>query len=113
MQRGLWSTVAICKKRACDCARVDASSACARSIASQLIAKPPPITAAASRPPIRHPMLNRRRMDCLANARISAAATNIGDGGVDLGIGRPRLLHEQGSDRHDHSALAIATLRNL
>src|SRR6267154_6388257 len=42
-----------------------------------------------------------------------AAAANIGDGLVDVPIGRLRLLLEQCCDRHDHSALAISALRDV
>src|SRR6266576_3152149 len=42
-----------------------------------------------------------------------AAAANIGDGLVDVLIGRLRLLLEQCCDRHDHSALAISALRDV
>src|SRR5712672_1659892 len=42
-----------------------------------------------------------------------AAAANIGDGLVDVLIGRLRLLLEQCCDRHDHAALAISALRDV
>src|SRR3954451_25435392 len=42
-----------------------------------------------------------------------AAAADIGDGFVDVLVGRLRLLLEQGRDRHGHAALAIAALRNV
>src|SRR4030081_556310 len=42
-----------------------------------------------------------------------AAAADIGDGFVDILVGGLRLLLEQGRDRHDHAALAIATLRHV
>src|SRR3954469_19477049 len=42
-----------------------------------------------------------------------AAPANIGDGLIDIGVGRFRLLLEQRRDRHDHAALAIAALRDV
>src|SRR5438309_1396042 len=42
-----------------------------------------------------------------------AAATDIGDRIVDIGIGRLRLVLEQRRHRHDHAALAIAALRHV
>src|SRR6185295_19601406 len=42
-----------------------------------------------------------------------AATANVGDGFVDVLVGRFRLLLEQGRNRHDHAALAIAALRNV
>src|SRR3954453_7788860 len=40
-----------------------------------------------------------------------AAAADVGDGVVDIGVGRLRLVLEQRPPRHDHAALAIAALR--
>src|SRR6266567_7642932 len=42
-----------------------------------------------------------------------AAAADVGDGVVDVGVSRFGLLLEQSCDRHDHAALAIAALRNV
>src|SRR5467141_2828704 len=42
-----------------------------------------------------------------------AATANIGDCFVDIRLGRLWLLLEQRRHRHDHSALAIAALRNV
>src|SRR6266699_3544602 len=42
-----------------------------------------------------------------------AATADIGDGLVDVLVGRLRLLLEQRRQRHDHSALAIAALRDI
>src|SRR3984885_8699476 len=42
-----------------------------------------------------------------------AATADIGDGLVDILVGRFRLFLEQGRDRHDHAALAIAALRHI
>src|SRR3954470_12540182 len=50
-------------------------------------------------------------VDCLADLLEGAATADIGDGFVDVLVGRFRLLLEQGRNRHDHAALAIAALR--
>src|SRR3954469_23812060 len=42
-----------------------------------------------------------------------AAAANVGNGVVDVSVSRLGLLLEQGCDRHDHAALAIAALWNV
>ena len=42
-----------------------------------------------------------------------AAAADVGDGFVDVGIGGLRLVLEQGRHRHDHAALAITALRHV
>src|SRR5262245_9378737 len=55
----------------------------------------------------------RRRMDRGADALVGAATADIGDRGVDLGVGRFRAAREQGRHRHDHAALAIAALRDV
>ena len=52
-------------------------------------------------------------MDCLAHLLEGAAAANIGDGFVDVLVGRLRFLLEKRSHRHDHSGLAISALRNV
>src|SRR6202166_5323311 len=41
------------------------------------------------------------------------AAANIGDGVVDILVGRLRIILEKRRHRHDHSALAISTLGNV
>src|SRR5260370_811207 len=51
--------------------------------------------------------------DRLAPLLIGAAATDIGDGAVDIGVVCFRVVLEQRSDRHDHAALAIAALRHV
>src|SRR6516162_6421272 len=85
---------------------------------------PPPIAAAPAR--------NERRLICdnavmacscsgfggggvdrLAHLLIGAAAANVGDGAVDIRVAWRRVVLEQGGDRHDHPALAIAALRNV
>src|SRR5258707_7209898 len=55
----------------------------------------------------------RSGVNSLANLLEGSASANIGDGLVDILVGRLRLFLEQGRDRHDHAALAIATLRNV
>src|SRR5712672_3923172 len=55
----------------------------------------------------------RGGVDCLADLLEGSASADIGDGVVDILVGRLRLFLEQGRDRHDHAALAIATLRNV
>src|SRR3954471_8114529 len=52
-------------------------------------------------------------VDCLADLLKGPATANIGDGLVDVLVGRLRLLLEKGCDRHDHAALAIAALRHV
>src|ERR1700737_742970 len=52
-------------------------------------------------------------MNRLARLLEGAAAADIGNGLVDVLIGRLRLLLEQRGDGHDHAALAIATLRHI
>src|SRR5450631_3577360 len=49
----------------------------------------------------------------LPNPLISSASANIGHCGADFRIGWTGLLTQQGGGRHNHSALAIATLGNL
>src|ERR1700710_912981 len=55
----------------------------------------------------------RSGVNGLANLLEGSASADIGDGFVDILIGRLRLFLEQSRDRHDHAALAIATLRNV
>src|SRR5713226_2665515 len=55
----------------------------------------------------------RGGVDCLAHLLEGAAAADIGDGFVDVLVGRLRLLLEKRSHRHDHSGLAISALRNI
>src|ERR1700749_1844948 len=49
----------------------------------------------------------------LADLLEGSAAADIGDGVVDVLVGRLRLVLEKGRHRHDHPALAIAALRNV
>src|SRR3954466_6749519 len=53
------------------------------------------------------------RVDRFAHLLEGAAAADIGDGLVDVGVGRLRLLAQQRRHRHDHAALAIAALRHV
>src|SRR3984893_18625288 len=55
----------------------------------------------------------RGGVDRLAHLLEGAAAADIGDGFVDVAVGRLRLFLEKRRHRHDHSALAIAALRNV
>src|ERR1700690_973472 len=49
----------------------------------------------------------------LAHLLEGAAAADIGDGFVDVLVGRLRLVLEKGCHRHDHAALAISALRDV
>src|SRR5580692_3828809 len=62
------------------------------------------------RPPLR---CARGRVDRGAYALVGSAAADVGHRRVDFGIGRLRLVLEQGSRRHHHAALAIAALRHV
>src|ERR1700730_9474878 len=55
----------------------------------------------------------RDSMNCRAHLLEGAATADIGDGLVDVLIGRLWLLLEQRRHRHDHAALAIAALRHI
>src|SRR3954452_681022 len=55
----------------------------------------------------------RSGVDCLADLLEGPASADIGDGLVNVLIGRLRLFREKRCDRHDHAALAIAALRNV
>src|ERR1700688_4617393 len=55
----------------------------------------------------------RGGVDRLAHLLEGAAAADIGDGFVDVLVGRLRLLLEKRRPRHDHSTLAIAALWNV
>src|SRR5919197_4965153 len=50
-------------------------------------------------------------LDRGANAVIGAAAADVGDLAVDVGIGRLRILLQERGRGHDHAGLAIAALR--
>src|SRR4029450_2767748 len=55
----------------------------------------------------------RGGVDRLADLLEGPASADIGDGLVDVLVGRLRLLLEKGCDGHDHAALAIAALWNV
>src|SRR6195952_350266 len=55
----------------------------------------------------------RGGVDGLAHLLEGAAAADIGDGFIDVLIGRFGLLLEKCRHRHDHAALAISALRNV
>src|ERR1700688_1283034 len=55
----------------------------------------------------------RGGVDCLAHLLEGAAAADIGDGFVDVLVGRLPLLLEKRRHRHDHPGLAITALRNV
>src|SRR5262249_34703585 len=90
---------------------------------SNPMARPPPTAAA----PTTNERRLRRGMWVMAASRsgvrgggdgggdllMGAAATDVRDRCVDVGIGRLRLLLEQRRHRHDHAALAIAALRHV
>src|SRR3954447_14224536 len=51
--------------------------------------------------------------DGLARLLVGAAAADIRNGAVDVGVARLRVILEQRGDRHDHAALAVAALRHV
>src|SRR5258706_8878170 len=53
------------------------------------------------------------RVNRLAHLLKGAAAADIGDGGVDVAIGRFGLFCKQSGHRHDHAGLAVAALGNV
>src|SRR3954447_26273847 len=53
------------------------------------------------------------QVDRLAHLLIGAAAADIGNGAVDGGVARLRVILQQRGDRHDHTALAVAALRHV
>src|SRR5712692_7628111 len=55
----------------------------------------------------------RRGVDGFAHLLEGAAAADVGDRRVDVGVGWLRLVLEKGRDRHDHAGLAVAALRDL
>src|SRR4029077_2904786 len=55
----------------------------------------------------------RGGVDRLANLLEGSATADIGDGLVDVLVGRLRLLLKTRRHRHDHAALAITALRNI
>src|SRR5215213_2999667 len=59
------------------------------------------------------PSSSRGGVDCLTDLLEGPATADIGDGLVDVLVGRLRLLLEKRRDGHDHAALAIAALWNI
>src|SRR5499426_3656223 len=59
------------------------------------------------------PLGLRRCVDGLTHLLEGSAPADVGDGAVDVGVGRLGLVLEQGGHGHDHPGLAIAALRNL
>src|SRR5262245_33927777 len=59
------------------------------------------------------PLCLRRGVNGLAHLLERAAATDVGDLRVDVGVGGLRLGLEQRRHGHDHARLAVAALRNL
>src|SRR6202789_236938 len=55
----------------------------------------------------------RGGVDRLAHLLKGAAAADIGNGVVDILVGRPGIVLQQRRHRHDHAALAITALRNI
>src|SRR5882757_8634615 len=55
----------------------------------------------------------RGGVDRLAHLLVGAAAADVGDGAVDIGVARFRIVLEQRRDGHDHAGLAIAALRHF
>src|SRR5688572_854910 len=53
----------------------------------------------------------RGEVNGLPDAVVRAAAADVGDLGVDVGVGRVRACREQGKRAHDHPRLAVAALR--
>src|ERR1700691_5529467 len=54
-----------------------------------------------------------RGVDRGANTLIGSATTDVGHRRVDVGVGRLRLVLEEGCRRHHHAALAITALRHV
>src|SRR5438045_8858823 len=53
------------------------------------------------------------QVDCLAHLLVGAAAADIGNGAVDVGVARLRGILQQRGDRRDNAALAVAALRHV
>src|SRR5215470_15953033 len=52
-------------------------------------------------------------VDCRAHLLESAATADIRDRAVNVGIGRLRLFHQQCRHSHNHTSLAVPTLRHV
>src|SRR5262249_6486657 len=59
------------------------------------------------------PLCLRRGVNGFAHLLERAAAADVGDPRVDVGIGRPGLLLQKRRDRHDHPGLTVAALGDL
>src|SRR6266850_596992 len=59
------------------------------------------------------PLCLRRGVNSLAYLLERAAAADVGDPRVDVGVGRLRLVLQECRDRHDHPGLAVAALGHL
>src|SRR5437899_3425628 len=59
------------------------------------------------------PLCLRRGVNGLAHLLERAAAADVGDPRVDVGIGRLRLVLQERRHRHDHPGLAVAALGHL
>src|SRR5262245_10728348 len=57
--------------------------------------------------------LRRRSMNARPHALIRAAATDVGEGSVDVGVCRFWIVFQQTGDSHDHTALAVTALRDV
>src|SRR5262252_7900434 len=55
----------------------------------------------------------RGGVDRRAHLLEGPAAADIGEVGVDVGVGRLRLVLEEIGDRHDHAGLTVAALRHV
>ena len=52
-------------------------------------------------------------MNCTTDADISSAAADIGKVGIDISVGRLRVLLQKCHRRHDLTGLAVAALRDI
>src|SRR5207249_813100 len=59
------------------------------------------------------PLCLRRGVNGLAHLLERAAAADVGDPRVDVGVGRFRLVLQERRHRHDHPGLAVAALGHL
>src|SRR5215472_17959334 len=62
---------------------------------------------------IASPSRVRGHVNGFAHLLEGAAAAYVGDRNIDVVVSRFRLLVEERRDSHDHSALAVAALRNV
>src|SRR6059036_832805 len=59
------------------------------------------------------PLCLRRGVNGLTHLLVRAAAADVGDPRVDVGIGRLRLVLQERRHRHDHPGLTVAALGHL